>query len=64
MTGNPNLGHPNLERKQVPAGANWFAGDAALRDTYSGTVRTQNRTLQIQIMKHTMKRTRHLPTLQ
>jgi len=64
MTGNPNLRYPNLERNGVNAGANWFVGDEAMRGTYSGTVRTQNRTLQIQNMERTMKRTRHLPTLQ
>ena len=58
----PNpIGYPSLEHNGVPAGANWFVGDAAIRGMYSGTVRTQNRTLQIQVMKRTMKRTRHLP---
>ena len=54
---------PDPECNEVPAGANWFVGDGAMRGTYSGTVRTQNRTLQIQVMKRTVKRTRHLPTL-
>jgi len=50
MTGNPNLGYPNVKRNEDHAEANWVVGDAAMRGTYSGTVRTQNRTLQIQVM--------------
>jgi len=44
MTGNPNLGHPTQACNEVPAGANSFVEDAAMRGTCSGTVRTKNRT--------------------